>query len=72
MNGVSTRRPLLYLAVGCLLALLSLLLPTSGGGRGDGGATPTAAPGVAAGVPAAPPAAPCGQTRDSLRPSGPP
>jgi polar amino acid transport system substrate-binding protein len=72
VNGVSTRRPLLYLAVGCLLALLSLLLPTPGGDRGAAGATPTSAPGAAAGAPAAPPAAPCGQTRDSLRPSGPP
>jgi polar amino acid transport system substrate-binding protein len=69
VNGVEVRRPLLYLAVGCLLALLSLLIPTSGGGLG--GAGPPASPAAAAAVPAAPPAAPCGPTRDSLRPAGP-
>lgn len=59
---VDARRPLVYVAVGLVLALGSLLLP--GPGQGDRGAS--AAPPPPA--PAAAPAAPCDGVEASLRP----
>jgi polar amino acid transport system substrate-binding protein len=62
---VDARRPLLVVAVGAVLALVSLLLPGLGQ-RGDG-AAPAGPPPAAA--PAAP-AASCTEVQESLRPSG--
>lgn len=64
-DRVNARRPLLVVAVGAVLALVSLLLPGLGQ-RGDA-AAPAGPPPAAA--PAAP-AAPCTEVQESLRPSG--
>ncbi|HWN36081.1 MAG TPA: glutamate ABC transporter substrate-binding protein [Pseudonocardia sp.] len=72
MSGVQVRRPLVYLGVGCVLALLSLLVPGSAGGFGTGAVV--AADPEPASTGAAPPLTPaprCTGTRDSLRPTGP-
>jgi polar amino acid transport system substrate-binding protein len=63
---VNVRRPLLVVAVGAVLALISLLLPGLGGQRSDA-AAPAGPPPTAA----AAPAASCGPPQDSLRPRGP-
>jgi polar amino acid transport system substrate-binding protein len=65
-QAVGIARPIGYLCVAGVLALVSLLLP----GRGATAVPPAAPPGSAA--PAANPATqPCTGIRDSLRPSGP-
>jgi len=72
VSGVQVRRPLVYLGVGCVLALLSLLVPGSAGGFGTGAVV--AADPEPASTGAAPPLTPaprCTGTRDSLRPTGP-
>lgn len=73
MTGVQARRPLIYLGVACVLALLTQLVPASAGGIGTG-AVVEADLQPAPGAPAPPPApAPrCTGTRESLRPTGPP
>jgi len=72
VSGVQVRRPLVYLGVGCVLALLSLLVPGSAGGFGTG-AVVAADPEPASTGAAAPltPAPRCTGARDSLRPTGP-
>ncbi|MGI5128597.1 glutamate ABC transporter substrate-binding protein [Pseudonocardia sp. CA-107938] len=62
---VNARRPLLVVAVGAVLALISLLLPALGQG-GEAAAPPPPPPPA----PAAAPAAPCTPV-ESLRPAGP-
>ena len=72
MSGVQVRRPLVYLGVACVLALLSLLVPGSAGGFGTGAVV--AADPEPASTGAAPPLTPaprCTGARDSLRPTGP-
>jgi polar amino acid transport system substrate-binding protein len=73
VSGVQVRRPLVYLGVACVLALLSQLVPSTVGGIGTGAAItaePTPA-GPSGPAPPPAPAAPCRGTRESLRPSGP-
>jgi polar amino acid transport system substrate-binding protein len=70
VSGVQVRRPLIYLGVACVLALLSQFVPSAAGGFGTG-AVDAAAPASAAPAPLAVPAQPCRGTRESLRPSGP-
>jgi len=63
---VNARRPFLYVAVGAVLALVGLLLPTLGQGSGAAAPPPPPAP------PAAAPAPACTtKPVDSLRPLGP-
>ncbi|MDT7580431.1 MAG: polar amino acid transport system substrate-binding protein [Pseudonocardiales bacterium] len=64
---VEIARPVGYLCVAGVLALLSLLLP----GGGTTSAPPASAAPAGAAAAANPPAAPCSGIRDSLRPSGP-
>lgn len=63
---VDARRPLLFVAVGAVLALVGLLLPTFGPGSDTAG--PAAPPAAAA---AAPAPACTAKPQDSLRPNGP-
>ena len=66
-RAVEIRRPIGYLCVAGVLALVSLLLPVGGAAAGPPPAAPaSAAPATAAAAP------PCTGVRDSLRPSGPP
>lgn len=77
MNGVRIRRPLAYLGLGCLLALLSLSLPVSPSPHGGFGTDlrvargPGVAPGAGRTAPPPSPPAPCDRIQDSLRPDGP-
>jgi polar amino acid transport system substrate-binding protein len=69
MSSVEARRPAIYLVVGAVLALGSMLLSGPGAASGEAAGTPTEP--VQAGTAPAPPTPPCTEIRDSLRPQGP-